>query len=100
MGVEAVWKDERGKELGRVSDPAKLLSHIATGEQGSLCLRFIDPYGDAIFNQHQIPVLIEELVALLPSLASDQVRAHVESVIDLARKADGQVHTYLWFIGD
>ena len=101
MGVDAVWKDEFGKERGRVSDPSMLMSQIATGRpEDTVCLRFIDPYGDTVFNQRQIPGVIEELTARLSSLGDEQTRTHVESVINLAKKAKGQVHTYLWFIGD
>jgi hypothetical protein len=71
MGIEAVWRTESGEELGRVSDPHMILSKFATAEcdrSRTLCLRFLDPYGDACFNQRQIPLLAEELESAAATL--------------------------------
>lgn len=62
----------------------------------TVCLRFIDPAGDATFNQLQIPVLVEELEAW----ANSDPAAAIRHVMNFARGALGHVHTYLKFIGD
>ena len=64
------------------------------------CLRFIDPYGDTVFNQAQIDVLASELDAML---APGQKRAPPDALPAIRQfvgRAVGQVHTYLKFIGD
>jgi hypothetical protein len=37
-----------------------------TALDSTLCLQFIDPYGDTVFNRYQFPVLQSECSALLP----------------------------------
>ena len=101
MGIDLQWIDERGEILERVLDERNLISEIIeAARKGSVCLRFIDPYGDAVFNQLQIPVLIEELQAITPSALGYEATRHYEEVIELATKANGRIHTYLKFYGD
>jgi hypothetical protein len=101
MGISVVWKSEFGEELARVDDPGMLLSHLgeALDVTGTTCLRFIVPYGDAIFNQAQLPVLVEELHWAASSVRDPQLRSYLHAVRDLAERAR-DVHTYLWFVGD
>jgi hypothetical protein len=102
MGIEAVWKDESGHELARVGDPRMLLSRVANGAldlSGTVCLKFLDAYGNACFNQFQIPVLTDELEAAAANAEDHAVKEHLLEVAKLARDAR-KTHTYLWFIGD
>ena len=102
MGIEAIWKDERGTVLGEVGDHQFLLSrftNMASSVQNSVCLRFLDPAGDACFNQLQIPILVQELRNAMQSIGDPKLLAHLEKVLNLAERAN-VVHTYLWFIGD
>lgn len=102
MGIEAVWRDENRNELGRVGDPHMVLSRVAEGSldlDGTVCLQFLDAYGDACFNQFQIPILAGELAAAAERCPDMETREHLFAVADLAKRAQG-IHTYLWFIGD
>jgi len=138
MGVDLYLEDERGTKLAEVHDPRGFMPCIVSlaGQEGTVCLRVIDPYGDTLFNQLQIPVLIRELegardmvtdkaLARLGQRALEDARkaqwapavieaiessnrglsvsdicSHLDRVLDLARRAAGQVHTYLKFYGD
>lgn len=138
MGVNLYMEDERGTRLAELLDPQGSVGWIVSlaAHDETACLRFIDPYGDTVFNQLQIPVLIRELEAArdlitdervtklgqqaLESareakwapmviqtiessnrrLAASDIRAHLERVLDLARRTLGEVHTYLKFYGD
>jgi hypothetical protein len=103
MGIDAVWKDERGLELGRVDDSNMVLSRfIRTTHELSqtTCLRFLDPFGDACYNQLQLPVLAAELRAATSTDVAAGVRQHLENVLALAERAKNHVHTYFWFVGD
>jgi hypothetical protein len=131
-------EDEDGNSLGEVLDPGDLTGRIVAlaGHRNTVCLRFVDPYGNAVFNQLQIPALIRELEAArvyvtqerLASLgeselknaqeakwdativhalrvrkermSADQVREHLERLLELVRRARGRVHTYLKFYGE
>jgi hypothetical protein len=103
VGINAVWRDESGKELGAVPDPQMLLSRFAARRAspvpGSVCLPFLDPAGDACFNQMQIPVLIQELRAARTQVADPALANHLGKVVALAERATA-VHTYFWFEGD
>lgn len=102
MGVNLRWEDESGKEMGAVLDPQMIISKIILKKdlQNTTCLRFIDPYGDAVFNQIQIPILISEIRDILQSESDPDISDHLQYVLDLARKSAGKTHTYLRFIGD
>jgi len=102
MGIDVLWKSENGTILGEVGDPNMLFSrfvNIARSVPQSVCLRFLDPAGDACFNQSQIPFFAQELRQATERVGEPKLRAHLEAVLALAEKANG-VHTYLWCIGD
>lgn len=138
MGVDLYLEDEEGAKLAGIPDPHGYVGCIVSlaGCEHPVCVRFIDLYGDTVFNQIQIPVLIKELesardlitderVASLGQqkledaragkwdpavvqaiessnrrLSASSIRAHLEQILDLARRSQGEVHTYLKFYGD
>jgi hypothetical protein len=138
MSIDLYMEDEEGTSQGEVLDPEDLTGRIVAlaGHQGTVCLRFIDPYGNTVFNQFQIPTLMRELeaareyvtderVATLgqselesareakwtPTLIhaiearnqrvrAEDISAHLEQLLGLARSARGRAHTYLKFYGD
>jgi hypothetical protein len=55
--------------------------------KGPVCLDFIDPYGNTIFNQHQLPHLVSELEAVRGNLTDRAVRAAAEHALQAARDA-------------
>jgi hypothetical protein len=66
VGIDARIETERGACLDELGDPHNrvnwLLSMAVLGS--TVCLRFIDPYGNTLFNGLQIPVLQNECSAL------------------------------------
>jgi len=56
----------------------------------------LTPYGDAVFNQRQMPLLLAELERLPPACGGDWVAQACE----LCRVVERGTHLYLWFIGD
>jgi len=101
MGIDVYWKDESGEVLGVIEDSGALsdLSSSLYRQSASTCLRFIDPAGDACFNQLQLPVLVTEMRGLLAIVSDARVLAHLQSVVGLLEGAV-RSHTYIWFIGD
>ena len=102
MGVDLRWENENGRLIEEILDPQMCISHLVlkTDLTGTTCLRFIDPYGDTMFNQVQIPILIDELQSILRKVQDHQIRDHLRRVIELAEKSRGEIHTYLKFYGD
>jgi hypothetical protein len=54
------------------------------------------PYGDAVFNQRQVPLLVAEL----DRLPADLGGTWVAQALDLCQIVERGLHLYLWFIGD
>ena len=104
MGIDAAWITESGEPKQEVLDPRQCLTGLATNRWHTLgqtkCLQFIDPWGDAVFNQSQVPHPLEELRAELPETREPEAKAHLEKIILLVERAVEQTHTYIKFIGD
>ena len=104
MGIDVSWVDERHEPKQEVYDSRQLLARLATSRwpelSTSVCLRFVDPYGDAVFNQAQIPELLHELRGEIAECRDIEVRAQLEKVVRLVERAVKQAHTYIKFIGD
>ncbi|MFO1521505.1 MAG: hypothetical protein U1G05_05595 [Kiritimatiellia bacterium] len=65
----------------------------------TICLRFIDPYGDTIFNQLQLPVVIQEIEALKASTTDSEFSESVARVIEFLKDSE-EVHVHVRFVGD
>ncbi len=102
MALDVFWQEEDGDTIERCPiwyKPGEYVIDVREFEN-TVCLKFIDDYGDTTFNQVQIPVLIEELESLLPKAKDAEARLALETLIAFVRKAAGKVHTYIKFIGD
>lgn len=99
MGVDLEWQDENGGVLGGTGDPRNEFSRaLSSGDlAGTICLRFIDLYGDTLFNQLQIADLLREMRQMAKSAGASQT---LSGMIELVEKAQGETHTYLKFRGD
>lgn len=77
MGVDAQIEAEGGRLIERLGDAAGCLAKllVMADARASTCLRFIDPYGDTIFNSLQLPVLESEVSARLADLDISRLRA-------------------------
>lgn len=91
---------ETGTVLDQVFDEGAIarLSQSAPFDN-TACLRFVDPYGNTVFNRAQAAVLRSELDARLGS-APDRDREALARIIELADRCADGVHRYVWFIGD
>jgi hypothetical protein len=92
-------RNEAGEVLEEFGDPRAIESLFRVGLRVDRCLGFIDPYGDTCFNQEQLPVLVAELEAALGEVSPDN-RTRLLSLIAFLRAKTGQIHTYLWFVGE
>lgn len=90
MAIDLEWQDERGALLARYDGPALYEKDVWRVGPESVCVRFIDPYGNTTFNVLQIDALVSELAAIG---ADPQLIAFVS-------RARDQNHTYMKFIGD
>lgn len=104
MGIDVAWVDERHEQKQFVSDSQQILTRLATSRwpklTSSVCLRFVVPFGDAVFNQAQNNDLLNELSAEARETSDPKVRSQLQKVIHLVELASKEVHTYIKFIGD
>ena len=89
MGIDVVMQNEDGEPEERFLDQEYNLATALRlpGLDSRVCLRFIDPYGDTVFNQLQIPHLLAELEALRERLTDDTVRLLAVQRLEDARRA-------------
>ena len=102
MGINARIQSENGDKIQELYDINNLVVKLlpSFNDESSICLRFIDPYGNTVFNQRQLPVFIIELKSAIAESTNLKAINHGDKLLKLAEKADGKVHTYLKFIGD
>ena len=63
-------------------------------------LRFIDPYGDTIFNRPQMVPFLEEWGRLEQLAQQNSQRAQWDAIKRMAVRCHSEPHTYLRFVGD
>jgi hypothetical protein len=102
MGIDLRWENERGEQLAELLDTSALVERFLPHfeAQDFPCLRFVDPYGDTVFNQFQITQVISELEKVSGQKHEPEVERHLRAVLDFVRQATGKVHTYIRFYGD
>jgi len=64
------------------------------------CLRFIDPYGQTVFNRMQIATFLEEVGRIRQTEQSPEALRLLDSIDLLAIQVRDGVHLYLKFYGD
>jgi hypothetical protein len=103
-GIEVAWVDESHSTIEMLTDTKGVIASLATSRwphlSASLCLRFVEPWGDAVFNQTQLPVLLSELRSELAATENAKNTEHLSRVIQLVEKAQDQTHTYIKFVGE
>ncbi len=102
MGLNIVLEDEKGTQIGGVGDPTNILHRIlpSSDDVSSRTLRYVDWYGDTVFNRVQMDDVIEELQVLLSKAQSHDERELLGQILELARKCKNEPHLYLKFYGD
>lgn len=90
-------EDEDGAVLGEAGDFDRL---IATGDETFTLLRFVDPYGQTIFNHLQIPAVLDDLDRLQVKVTHATERNGLARLRHLAERCRDEPHLYLRFLGD
>ena len=100
MPISIRIEDEHGVREGEPWWNVRSTAVLVGEHAGTCCLRFIDPYGDTIFNQAQIPVLLAELRALSKRVSDPELVAILVEVSQFVERAVDQIHTYVRVVGD
>ncbi len=102
IGLAVKLETEEGKPLEVVYDPHNLLHKILPTEDDTsfVCLRFIDWYGDTVFNRIQMKTFLSEWQRLYrPELSAKEI-GMLNQVRELAERSRDNPHYYLKFYGD
>ena len=101
MGLLIRLEDESGKSLEDLPDWDNVLSRVLPwGDQSFHCLRYVDPYGNAIFNRLQMDELMQELKRIRGVAQTELEREFIDAVERLAQRCKDRLHLYLRFRGD
>jgi hypothetical protein len=97
--IRVALQDETGQSIAEGVDlPQDCLPPIE--DRRFPFLRYIDPYGDTIFNRLQMDPILDEL-RLLKAITQDRGKASLlERTEGLAKRCQSETHLYLAFIGD
>ena len=102
MPVDCVLETEAGETLERVEDPDGLVNGLipSMSEHSFQCWRFIDEYGDSVFNRQQMPQFLSELDVIRERTNDARALRVLEIIAALARRCRDEVHLYVKFRGD
>jgi hypothetical protein len=101
MGINARLQVETGDLLGEVLDPQMVLSRAAQrGFVGTRLLKYLQPWGDAVFNQAQADDLHADIVEVMNTNAGTQLFDILSEIKPLVARLSRETHAYLWFVGD
>lgn len=100
MGIEVQLRDERGEVLGEVSDADMTLARASPRLAGTRLLKYLVPWGDAVFNQAQAADLEADIRDVVRGHAGTALAKRLSEVQRLVDRLATETHRYLWFVGD
>lgn len=97
-----VEDESRTKLRELVADPIVVdpLLKLAEADETYVCLRFVDPYGDTIFNRGQADQVVIELERLARHTTTHQQQSVLGELKSLALFCSEGPHRFLRFEGD
>ena len=103
MGIEVVLQDERCNSISEtMHDPGGViaLSLPDVADAAYSCVRYVDRYGDTVFNTLQAAAMIGEWDRLKRLFSERDAVTLWADIRGLIVRCSGEPHTYLKFIGD
>jgi hypothetical protein len=101
MGIEVQLRNESGEVIDEVGDSHMVLSRAALKSfSGTRLLRYLAPWGDAMFNQAQASDLANDIQMVKSAYPSTPLSEMLCKVEPLVEKLSRETHVYLWFVGD
>jgi hypothetical protein len=97
--IRVFVQDEKGNVVSQAID-ISTATIARPGDPRFTCLRFVDPYGDTVFNSLQLAPLLGDLRLLRESPDDSQhelLFRQIEAMIELCRT---EPHLYLKLVGD
>jgi hypothetical protein len=101
MGIVITLESWQGIPERTLMDPSRLLNALLpkSDDRTFRCLGFVDEYGDAVFNQLQMPDLIAELERVREKADAEQ-RELIDQILELAGLCREAPQMQIKFQGD
>jgi len=102
MGLNVFLQDENGHTIDRVIDNNYVFMSLINSipETEGHCARFIDLYGNTVFNRLQIGHFIKEVEEHSALLKKPADRELILRIIQLAARCAKEPHLYIKIVGD
>ena len=101
MPISVALQNIHGKKYKELVPDNVLLDRLLPiGDARFSYLRWIDPYGNTIFNGMQMYPFLDELDRLASEIPGEEERHVLRELRELAIHCRDHPHTYLRFIGD
>jgi hypothetical protein len=101
MRIDVQLRKENGEILKEVGDKGALSRAAGCASlQNTHLLKYIVPWGDAIFNQAQAGDLLSDVRQVTAGNPGSPLGHHLLQVEPLVVKLGSDPHIYLWFVGD
>jgi len=101
MGINVQLKRESGEVLSEVVDSAMVLARAANhGLSDTRLLRYLVPWGDAVFTQAQADDLASDIAKVKSGCPDTPLFRILSQIEPLVKRLASEGHLYLWFVGD
>ena len=100
--VTCVLESESGETVERLEDREGLVNRLIPpmSEQSFQCWRFIDEYGDTVFNRQQMPQFLAELALIRDRTGDAAPRRVLEDIEALYAGAEGGPPYPFWGLNE
>jgi hypothetical protein len=102
MGLAVTVEAEDGSQIAEVLDPTNVLHRLlpSKGDDTYYCLRYVDRYGNTVFNRLQMETVLQELERMRVNARGADELELLARLAELARRCQAEPHLYLKFYGD
>ncbi|WAC10377.1 hypothetical protein [Dyadobacter pollutisoli] len=97
MAWTVILEDENKNDIELLEQEFSMVNLNNSEKETFKLLKYLDPYGDTIFNNLQMSDLISDLIYLK---GIEQNNELINLIIELAKKCQSDNHCYIAFYGD
>ncbi len=98
--ISVTVEDENGKIEFQIATTSSNVDFIINHSSENDLLKYIDIYGDTIFNRFQCMKVKKELIALLAKVPGEDITKDINNIIFCCEMVVREPHLYLKFNGN
>lgn len=100
MPFQVTLETENHRIIENVHEKGWLLDFPEATDKGYCCVKYIDRYGDTVFNRLQMIDFIAEMGVMREKTQDEDTKTVIDEIIQLAEKCKAKPHLYIKFYGD